>query len=67
MADKRERYTLSRRLAALAGMAALAAALFLPQTAHAQNYPNRPVRLISAVRRGRRCRRHGAARYRKTR
>jgi tripartite-type tricarboxylate transporter receptor subunit TctC len=46
MADKRERYTLSRRLAALAGMAALAAALLLPQIAHAQNYPNRPVRLI---------------------
>src|SRR5438552_9597307 len=46
MADKRERYTPSRRFASFAGMAALAAALFLPQTTHAQNYPSRPVRLI---------------------
>jgi tripartite-type tricarboxylate transporter receptor subunit TctC len=47
MADKRERYTLSwRRRASFAGMAALAAALLLPHIAAAQNYPNRPVRLI---------------------
>src|SRR5438445_11458194 len=46
MADKRERYSLSRRHASFAGMAALAAALLLPQIADAQNYPNRPVRLI---------------------
>jgi len=38
--------------------------MLLPQIADAQNYPNRPVRLI-CVRRGRGCRRHGAARYRK--
>ena len=44
MADKR--YTMSRRGASFAGMAALAAALLLPQIAGAQNYPNRPVRLI---------------------
>ena len=46
MADKRERYTMSRRGVSFAGMAALAAALLLPQIADAQNYPNRPVRLI---------------------
>ena len=46
MADKRERYTMSRRRASFAGMAMLAAALLLPQIADAQNYPNRPVRLI---------------------
>src|SRR5437762_7856963 len=46
MADKRERYSLSRRGVPFAGMAALAAALLLPQIADAQNYPNRPVRLI---------------------
>ena len=46
MADKRKRYALSRRLASFAGMAALAAALLPPQIAGAQNYPNRPVRLI---------------------
>ena len=46
MADKCVRYALSRRLASFAGMAALAAALFLPQITHAQNYPSRPVRLI---------------------
>src|SRR2546426_10721829 len=46
MADKRERYTMSRRRASFAGMAALAAAMLLPQIAGAQNYPSRPVRLI---------------------
>ena len=44
MADKR--YTLSRRRASFTGMAMLAATLLLPQIADAQNYPNRPVRLI---------------------
>ncbi len=44
MADKR--YTMSRRGASFAGMAALAAALLLPQIADAQSYPTRPVRLI---------------------
>ena len=39
MADKR--YTTSRRGASFAGMAALVAALLLPQIADAQNYPNR--------------------------
>ena len=46
MADKRERYTMSRRGVSFLGMAMLAAALLLPQIADAQNYPNRPVRLI---------------------
>jgi tripartite-type tricarboxylate transporter receptor subunit TctC len=46
MADKRERYTSGRRGALFAGTAALAAALFLPQIVDAQNYPNKPVRLI---------------------
>jgi tripartite-type tricarboxylate transporter receptor subunit TctC len=44
MADKR--YTMSRRRAWFIGMAALAAALLPPQIACAQNYPNKPVRLI---------------------
>ncbi|WOH48246.1 hypothetical protein [Bradyrhizobium sp. sBnM-33] len=46
MAEKRERYTSGRRGALFAAIAALAAALFLPQIADAQNYPNKPVRLI---------------------
>ncbi len=46
MVDQRERNRLSRRRASLAAAAALFAALFLPQMAGAQNYPNRPVRLI---------------------
>ncbi|MGY2907740.1 Bug family tripartite tricarboxylate transporter substrate binding protein [Bradyrhizobium sp. URHC0002] len=46
MADKREQYTMSRRGVSFVGMAMLAAALLLPQIADAQNYPNRPVRLI---------------------
>jgi len=46
MADKRERYGLSWRHASFAAAAALLAALLLPQTVHAQNYPNKPVRLI---------------------
>ena len=46
MADKRGRYTMSRRGVSFLGMAMLAAALLLPQIADAQNYPNRPVRLI---------------------
>ncbi|MCK1641952.1 tripartite tricarboxylate transporter substrate binding protein [Bradyrhizobium sp. 157] len=46
MAEKRERYTSSRRGVLFAAIAALAAALFLPQIADAQNYPNKPVRLI---------------------
>jgi len=44
MADKR--YTMSRRGVSFVGMAMLVATLFLPQIADAQNYPNRPVRLI---------------------
>src|SRR5882757_5383273 len=44
MVDKR--YTMSRRGASFAGMAALVAALLLPQIADAQSYPTRPVRLI---------------------
>ncbi|MCA6119730.1 tripartite tricarboxylate transporter substrate binding protein [Bradyrhizobium sp. WSM 1738] len=44
--DKRDRYSLSRRCASFAAAAALFAALFLPQIVHAQNYPNKPVRLI---------------------
>ena len=44
--DRRERYSLSRRRASFAVAAALLAALFLPQIAYAQNYPNKPVRLI---------------------
>jgi tripartite-type tricarboxylate transporter receptor subunit TctC len=42
MADIRKRYILSRRSAAFA----VIAALLLPQIAHAQTYPNKPVRLI---------------------
>jgi len=44
MADKR--YTLRRRGVSFAGMVALALALVVPQIADAQNYPNKPVRLI---------------------
>jgi tripartite-type tricarboxylate transporter receptor subunit TctC len=44
MADKR--YTMGRRGVSFAGMAMLVAASFVPHTADAQNYPNRPVRLI---------------------
>lgn len=46
MADQREPNSLSRRRALLAAAVALFAALCLPQAAHAQNYPNKPVRLI---------------------
>ena len=46
MADMHERYAVSRRRASFLGMAALALALLLPQVAAAQNYPNKPVRLI---------------------
>ncbi|MEH2589100.1 Bug family tripartite tricarboxylate transporter substrate binding protein [Bradyrhizobium sp. AZCC 1721] len=46
MVNKRKQHGLSRRRALFAGMAALAAALLLPQFARAQSYPNRPVRLI---------------------
>jgi tripartite-type tricarboxylate transporter receptor subunit TctC len=41
-----KRYTMSRRRASFAGIAALAVALCLPQTADAQSYPDKPVRLI---------------------
>ena len=41
-----KRYTMSRRGVSFAGMAALVTVLLLPQIANAQNYPNRPVRLI---------------------
>ena len=44
MADKR--YIPCRRRASFAGTLALVAALLLPQIANAQNYPDRPVRLI---------------------
>ena len=37
---------LSSRCVSIAGVVALAALLLLPQIACAQNYPNRPVRLI---------------------
>ncbi|KRR10024.1 TctC [Bradyrhizobium jicamae] len=46
MADERKRYAWSRRGVFSAGIAALLAALLLPQIAQAQNYPNKPVRLI---------------------
>ena len=46
MAGKREGYTMRRCGLSIAAMALLAAALLLPQIAHAQTYPNRPVRLI---------------------
>jgi tripartite-type tricarboxylate transporter receptor subunit TctC len=46
MADKRKRHSPGRRRAAFAVAAALFAVLFLPQAAGAQNYPNKPVRLI---------------------
>ena len=44
MADKRKRYAMSQ-CRALFALAALALAL-LPHVADAQNYPNKPVRLI---------------------
>ena len=37
---------MNRCNASITGMVALAAALLMPQIVHAQNYPNRPVRLI---------------------
>jgi tripartite-type tricarboxylate transporter receptor subunit TctC len=43
---KRKSFGLSGRHASIAGIAALAALLLMPQIAGAQNYPNRPVRLI---------------------
>jgi tripartite-type tricarboxylate transporter receptor subunit TctC len=46
MADERKRYTMSRRGVSFGGLAALAGALLPSQIVHAQNYPNRPVRLI---------------------
>ncbi|KRR26370.1 TctC [Bradyrhizobium lablabi] len=46
MADERKRYRISRRGMSFAGIAALLAALLLPQIAYAQNYPSKPVRLI---------------------
>ena len=46
MADERKQYTMSRRGASFGGLAALAGALLPLQIVHAQNYPNRPVRLI---------------------
>ena len=46
MAGEREGYRLSRRSISISAMAVLVAALLLPQIARAQNYPNRPVRLI---------------------
>ena len=44
MADRRQRNSLNRRGALVAAMAF--AALLLPDIARAENYPNRPVRLI---------------------
>ena len=46
MVGRRERSGLSGRAASIAGMAALAVLLLMPHIARAQNYPNRPVRLI---------------------
>ena len=43
---KREGFRLNGRCASLAGTIVLAALLLMPQIACAQNYPNRPVRLI---------------------
>src|SRR6478735_2046507 len=45
MAGKREG-SMSKRFASIAAMVLLAVACLMPQVAHAQNYPNRPVRLI---------------------
>src|SRR6476660_6130366 len=39
-------FSINRRGASIAGMMALVAVLLVPQFALAQNYPNRPVRLI---------------------
>ena len=44
--SKHEGSGLSSRCASIAGVMALAALLLMPQVACAQNYPNRPVRLI---------------------
>jgi tripartite-type tricarboxylate transporter receptor subunit TctC len=46
MTGKREGFGLSGRYASIAGIVALAAVLLMPPIACAQNYPNRPVRLI---------------------
>src|SRR4051812_6501663 len=45
MTGRREGF-MSKRFASIPGMLALAAALLVPQIAHAQKYPDRPVRLI---------------------
>jgi tripartite-type tricarboxylate transporter receptor subunit TctC len=46
MMGKRKGFWLSCRCAFIAGIVVLAALLLMPQVASAQNYPNRPVRLI---------------------
>jgi tripartite-type tricarboxylate transporter receptor subunit TctC len=46
MMGKRKGFWLSGRCASIAGFIALAAVLLMPKVACAQNYPNRPVRLI---------------------
>jgi tripartite-type tricarboxylate transporter receptor subunit TctC len=46
MMGKRNGFWLSCRCAFIAGIVVLAALLLMPQVACAQNYPNRPVRLI---------------------
>ena len=46
MADECARHAVNRRRASFAAMTALAMAMLLPQIATAQNYPNKPVRLI---------------------
>src|SRR5882672_10640315 len=46
MTGRRKDFRLSGRGASIAGIFVLAVLLLMPQIAHAQNYPNRPVRLI---------------------
>jgi tripartite-type tricarboxylate transporter receptor subunit TctC len=46
MTGRRKGFRLSGRGASIAGIFVLAVLLLKPQIAHAQNYPNRPVRLI---------------------
>src|SRR5882672_6219252 len=46
MTGRRKDFRLSGRGASIAGIFVLAVLLLMPQIAHAQNYPSRPVRLI---------------------
>ena len=46
MVEKRKPYAMSRRGVSVAAVAALALALFVPQVAAAQSYPNKTIRFV---------------------